>query len=95
MAVMDISEREDYCDAGPDMMQPQENLNLAIDVLRKEADAAVTRMQSLDRAYKIALLVTKDEEASKGIGESMDRQIDIYSQCIMAIDVLTGKQGGD
>lgn len=71
-----------------DVSAYEEKKRLAIVVLRSQIDKSVNKRKSLERAEKLAMTVTHDEEALNEIKDAIKTESEIVRSCTLAIDIL-------
>ena len=71
-----------------DVSAYEEKKRIAIVILRSQIDKSVAKRKSLERAEKLALNVTHDEEALNGIRDAIKTESEVVRACTLAIDIL-------
>lgn len=71
-----------------DVSAYEEKKRIAIAVLRSQIDKSVNKRKSLERAEKLAMTVTHDEEALNEIKEAIKAESEVVRACVLAIDIL-------
>lgn len=66
----------------------EEKKRLAIAVLKVQIDKSVNKRKSLERAEKLAMTVTHDEEALNEIRDTIKAESEVIRACAFAIDIL-------